>query len=265
LFRQPEHGDWDSVIQDVCSRLVQYVENRLDWQSVEVSVTAYSKHAEERSSLEHLLETNMNALRMNADHPDAYLDIGATLALLGRHAEATTAFRHVLQLNPDHVAGHLNLAYSLFAIGDYSEGWRHFEWRLQRIPPGQLPPWPMLQRNEFGSHTAGSRLLVHCEQGYGDTILFSRFLPLLADAGYRVIVSCQPPMATLASSIQGVSRVIIHGAPLPVCDYQILLLSLPWLFDSTIEGLPTAIPYLKPGKEKTAQWKSLLERIESLP
>jgi hypothetical protein len=258
LFRQPVHGDWDSVIQEVAFRLGQNIVNRLDWQTGDASVIACTRCSGERDALELLLETKRDALRQNAGNPDTHLDIGATLALLGRHAEAITAFRNVLQLNPGHIAGHLNLAYSLLAMGEYSEAWQHFEWRLKRISPGQLPPWPMLQRNDLDSHNVGSRLLVHCEQGYGDTIMFSRFLPLLADAGYQVIVSCQPPLARLVSSLRGVSRVVIHGTPLPVCDYQILMLSLPWLFDSTQETLPVSIPYLIPGKQKITQWHDIV-------
>jgi hypothetical protein len=103
--------------------------------------------------------------------------------------------------------------------------------------------------------------LVHCEQGYGDTIQFSRFLPLLADAGYRVIVSCQAPMSALVASIRGVSRVVPHGEQLPLCDLQVLLLSLPGLFAATLETLPRQIPYLTPRRARIEAWRERLENI----
>lgn len=260
LFRQPDFGDWDSVIREVAQRLVQLSDRPQELQSCRVPVIIRSGSSVDRETLESLLEANQEALQLHAASPEAQLDVGASLALLGRHEEAVAAFRRVLTLDPGHVTAHLNLAYSLLALGEYPEGWRHFEWRLQRLGPGQLPPWPLLQRHELGTHKKGTSLLVHCEQGFGDTIQFVRYLPLLAAAGYRVVVSCQPPLATLVGSIHGVSQVIPHGAPLPVSDLQVLLLTLPTLFDTTPVTIPADIPYLKPAKEKVELWKSRLDQ-----
>jgi len=117
----------------------------------------------------------------------------------------------------------------------------------------------MLQPHTFGTHRTGSALLVHCEQGYGDTIQFARFLPLLADAGYRVIVSCQSQLATLVATINGVSQVVVHGAPLPVCDLQVLLLSIPYIVSTTLETLPAYIPYLIPQSQLIDVWQARLD------
>lgn len=258
LFRQPDFGDWDGVIREVADRLSGLSGELMHKPQPEQPDSGFKTSAE-RCRLEQLLESKRLEARRNGASPDAHLDVGAALALLGRDAEAAQVFRHVLELDSEHVAGHLNLAYSLLAIGEYSDGWEHFEWRLRRLPPELLPPWPMLHKSTLGSHPAGSTVLVHCEQGYGDTILFSRFLPLLAEAGYQVIVSCQPPMAALVASVPGVSRVIPHGDPLPVCDLQTLLLSLPGLFSATLESLPVSIPYLVPGRRNLENWKKRLE------
>ena len=214
----------------------------------------------ERHVLEQQLERNREIARLQMFSPDAHLNVGATLALLGKHAEAVLSFRRVLELSPEHVSGHLDLAYSLLALGEYAEGWHHFEWRLRRIPPGQLPPWQLLRPEETGAGASwGTTVLVHCEQGYGDTIMFSRFLPLLARAGYEVIVSCQPPLASLVASVSGVNRVILHGELLPRCDRQVLLLTLPFLFSATLETLPADIPYIQARKELKEAWKARIE------
>lgn len=257
LFWQPDIGDWGSVVREVAFHLAQFPNNRLDSQSIGVLANGCF---EERTALELLLKAHRKALYLNVSCPDSHLDFGAALALLGRHEEAVAAFRKVLTLNANHVSGHLNLAYSLLALGEYSEGWQLFEWRLQRIRPGQLPPWPMLQRNELGTHRKGSSLSVHCEQGYGDTIMFSRFLPLLADAGYRIVISCQPPLSSLVASLRGVSQVVPHGELLPVCDLQIPMLSLPYVFSTTVETIPTGIPYLFAGDHLKEAWKSNIEQ-----
>lgn len=258
LFRQPDFGDWDSVIKEVARRLVQLSDGRPD--SDLVPMISPGNDSGERRVLECLLEANLKVMNLNMSDPDAHLNVGASYALLGRHEEAADSFRYVLKLNPEYVAGHLNLAYSLFATGDYPEGWYHFEWRLQKLPAGQLPPWPMLERHDFGKHATGTSLLVHCEQGYGDTIQFARFLPMLADAGFRVIVSCQPSVAALIGAVQGVSQVVPHGSLLPACDLQVLLLSLPWLFNIALGTLPTQTPYLAPGRQRVDDWKYWLEK-----
>ncbi len=257
LFRQPDHGDWEGLIGEVAGRLEELSGKPLREPHLKSDLSG-SPPSHERLLLEQLLEERLRDVRGNGDSADALLDLGATQALLGREKEAAVSFRRVLKLDPENVSGHLNLAYALLALGEYIEGWRHFEWRLRRILPGQLPPFPMLNPNTFGTHRAGSTLLVHCEQGYGDTIQFARFLPMLADAGYRVIVSCQPPIATLVASSSGVSQVVLHGEPLPVCDLQVLLLSLPYLFSTSLETLPTFIPYLVPRFSLIQEWRTRL-------
>jgi tetratricopeptide (TPR) repeat protein len=259
LFRQRDHGDWEGLIQEVAHRLTDLSNGQLNWNEQVLPECSCSGHSPERQMLERQLEDHLNGVLQNGNSPDAHLNLGASLALCGRYSEAAASFRRVLELDPEHVAGHLNLAYSLLASGDYPEGWRHFEWRLRYIDADLIPPWPMLQPDELLFHQNGTSLLVHCEQGYGDTIQFSRFLTLLAESGYRVIVSCQPPVASLVQSIPGVSRVIPHGDLLPLCDRQILLLSLPWLFSVSRELLPLSIPYLLPGEQKVKSWREKLE------
>lgn len=258
LFRQPEHGDWDSVLREVAWRLAQFSGNHIDRSGTDGTSPWCVGCSRERQFLEKQLAIHCEMARSHPSRPESHLDVGASLALLGRYDEAITSFRRVLELNAEHVAGHLNLAFSLLALGEYPEGWRHLEWRLRRIPDGHLPPWPLLRLEEVGAHPRGASVLVHCEQGYGDTIQFSRFLPMLAATGFRVIVSCQPPMAQLVASIPGVSQVIPHGEQLPVCDLQVLLLSLPYLLGTTLETIPDKIPYLAPRARRIGEWNNRL-------
>lgn len=262
LFRQPDFGDWKSVIQKAACLLAQLAHKRLSWESRSMTVChSMPGPSQERMLLEQVLERHRETLAANPSNPDTHLDVGAALALLGRYEDAATSFRRVLHLDPENVAGHLNLAYSLLAQEEYKEGWHHFEWRLRKIPFGQLPPWPMLRQENFGTHRNGTSLLVHCEQGYGDTIQFSRFLPMLADAGYRVVVSCQPPLVPLVATISGVCQVVPHGEILPACDLQMLLLSLPGFFSITQETLPARIPYLVPSSLLVSEWSGKLDKI----
>jgi tetratricopeptide (TPR) repeat protein len=260
LFRQPDFGDWDDVINDVVSRLSAMVGDQSRVNSNKPSKFS-SPGSSERLFLEQILERHCYTLELTPNDPDSILNVGVSLALLGRYDEAIDFFTKALSFDSEHVAAHLNLSYCLLALGEYSEGWRHFQWRLHRIDPAHLPPWPMLHQGDFGNHRKGTSLLVHCEQGYGDTIQFSRFIPLLYDAGYRVVVSCQPPLAGIISSVRGVDLVVPHGEILPQCELQVPLLSLPSLLQTTLQNLPANIPYLAPRPEKGNEWQKRLDTI----
>lgn len=260
LFHQPHHGDWAGVVREVAGQLAHLAGSTLDLDCRNLVADTECGRPAERELLEQQLGRHREIARLHNSLPDAHLDVGASLALLGRHDEAVESFRRVLELDGDHIVGHLNLAYSLLALGNYSEGWHHFEWRLLKLDPSRLPPWPMLRREEIEGRQNGTSLLVHCEQGYGDTIQFSRFLPLLSAAGYRITVSCQPPLVSLMASVAGVNEVVPHGELLPACDRQVLLLSLPHLFSTTLETVPGHVPYLGAREPLKDAWKTALER-----
>lgn len=258
IFRQRSHGDWNGLIQEVAQRLSDLSCSRLNWNEKIISTYTANGNSRERQVLEEQLEEHRNRVSQEENSPDALLNFGAILLLCGRYGEAESSFRRVLELDPDHVAGHLNLAYSLLSMGDYLEGWCHFEWRLRYIEPGVLPPWPMLTHDELRFHDDGTSVLVHSEQGFGDSLQFCRYLSLLADIGFRVVVSCQSPLRALMSSIRGVNQIVGHGDLLPVCDRQTLMLSLPYLFVSTLETLPRTVPYLTPSPSKVQEWNNRL-------
>ncbi len=262
LFRQPDHGDWTDVIREVAGELrtLSGFPPIHGKGKPESTVTGPSP---ERRMLEQQLEEHQTALLLNSSSPEQHLNVGAALALLGRNSEAEASFRSVLERDPQHVAGHLNLSYSLLAQGKYAEAWPHWEWRLRRIPNGQLPPWPFLSRENRGSHPHGTSLLVHCEQGFGDTIQFCRFLPPLAEAGYRITVSCQAPLVRLIARVTGVYDVVVHGEALPLCDLQIPLLTLPTLFATTVDSIPCSVPYLLPDPHLLDEWRERLKTFLS--
>jgi len=258
LFRQSEPGDWPGVIAAVADALSALASGAMAVPLLPGRRHADPTRSQERAALEQTLARHQAELARNPSSPDAYLDVGAALALLGKHREAVPHYRRALELAPEHVQAHLNLGFSLLALGEFAEGWCHHEWRHRKLESA-LPAWPLLRRSDLDRHREGAALLVHCEQGYGDTIQFIRFAPLLADLGFRVVVTCQPELAPLVSTVRGVSRVVPHGEMLPVCDLQVLLLTLPLLFDTTPETMAhMAPPYLAPRPEKLVRWRRLL-------
>jgi hypothetical protein len=122
---------------------------------------------------------------------------------------------------------------------------------LARTPQFPTPPWD-------GSPLDGRTILVHAEQGLGDTMQFLRYVPLVRRRGGRVILVCQPPLMRLLSRVPGIERLVAWGEPLPEYDVQVPLMSLPGLFGTTLETVPAEVPYLDAEPALVEAWRHRL-------
>jgi tetratricopeptide (TPR) repeat protein len=202
------------------------------------------------------------ALAIRPDYVKAHLNRGVALQMLGRHQEALAEFGKVLALDKDHADAHHNQALALLTLGDYRRGFAAYEWRWQRtgMPARRRsfgkPLW-------LGEYPLGRKtILLHAEQGLGDTIQFVRYAPLLAKAGVKAVIEVQPELTALLARVEGVAGVVACGAPLPVFDVHCPLASLPLALKTEPATIPADIPYLKASAERIAKWR---ERIERLP
>jgi hypothetical protein len=149
----------------------------------------------------------------------------------------------------------------LLLAGELTEGWAQYEWRwrlkkqLKHVRPFKQPLWA-------GEETGGRVLLLHAEQGFGDTLQFCRYAPLVAARGHRVILEVQRPLAPLLTDLPGVERVISHGDPLPHFDLHCPMLSVPGILGTTADTIPSAVPYLAAEPAMVARWR---ERLAALP
>jgi hypothetical protein len=114
----------------------------------------------------------------------------------------------------------------------------------------------------LGDDAKAKTLLVHCEQGFGDTLQFSRYLPLVAQKVNRLIVEAPQELVELLQRINGVDKVIIAGTPLPNFDLQIPMLSLPYAFQTLLDTIPDTIPYLNTSDNKAHLWLDRLAKKE---
>jgi tetratricopeptide (TPR) repeat protein len=148
----------------------------------------------------------------------------------------------------------INLSMARLLKGDYEAGFREYEWRWARswLEPRQFDE-PLFSLDA----PRGSTVLVYAEQGQGDTIHFVRYVPLLTARGYRVVLEVQPSLVRLLDGIGG-AKVVPAGGTLPRFDRQIALLSLPRVFDTRLDTIPAAIPYLSVPAEAVAEWKGRL-------
>ncbi len=197
-------------------------------------------------------------LRLAPDHPEAWYNLGKTFAEAAQPAEALEAYNRQLALHPGHLSARWNRSLALLQLGNYSEGWRDYEIRWEATPFKRRafpqPPWR-------GESLASKTLLIHAEQGLGDTIQMLRYAPLAAGLGARVILECQPELAALARTVQGIDAVITRGNPLPDFDVEIPAMSLPRAFQTTLETIPNKTPYLRADPHLSSLWQARLEQL----
>ena len=195
-------------------------------------------------------------IALRPDHAKAHNNIGMALQTLRRPAAAVAAYDRALALTPDFSEAHLNRASSLLALGDLARGFDEYRWRWVAPDGPRLKrrlPCPLWE----GESLAGKAILIHCEQGYGDTLQFVRFAPLLARAAARVTVLAEPPLVGLLRSIPGIEvtdRVTGEAA----YDFQTPLLCAPRLLGTTLATIPAQTPYLSADPAKAARWAERL-------
>ena len=186
-------------------------------------------------------------------------NLGAALRELGDVAAAEACFRQAVRLAGDTVAARNNLATTLLQTGRLQEGWALYESRWETPT---LPPRPFSQPLWQGETLGNQVLLLHAEQGMGDTLQFCRYVRLAAQRA-RVVLEVQPALRRLlARSLPDVEQIVARGEALPRFDRHCPLLSLPRLFGTVLETIPAEMPYLSPDPADGAVWQS---RLAALP
>ncbi len=185
---------------------------------------------------------------------DAWNNLGLTLVDLNLHTQALGSYEHALTLNPGFAEAHWNESLCLLQMGRLAEGWQKYEWRWERnrIKAGKRVFAEPLWLGDFP--IAGKTILLHAEQGLGDTLQFCRYAALVSALGARVLLEVQPELMRLLSNLEGVAELIEQGQPLPSFDCHCPLLSLPLAFKTEPETIPAGTPYLHPDPQTAQRW-----------
>ena len=196
------------------------------------------------------------AIGLKPDFADAHNNLGIARWKQGRLDEAVASYQQAVHFKPDYAEAHWNRSLAWLQMGRFEEGWTGYEWRWKckdfgTLPPFQAPLWD-------GSPLDGRTILVHAEQGLGDTLQFIRYLPLVHERGGRVIMMCQPPLMRLLADVPGIERLMPHGDTPPEFDLHVPLLSLPRLLETTLESLPAGVPYLDAEPQLVEAWRQRL-------
>ena len=184
------------------------------------------------------------ALALRPDFAEAWNNRSTSLRSLNRWDEALASVDRALALQPEYPDAHWNRSLILLMAGDFQRGWPEYEWRL-RVPSLGHQPRSFVQPRWSGAEAlAGQTILVHAEQGLGDTIQFCRYASLLAERGARVVLEVQRPLRTLLAGLAGVDVLLSPGDELPPFDLYSPLLSLPLAFATELESIPAPRSYL---------------------
>jgi len=199
------------------------------------------------------------ALALQPDHAGALYNRGVVLHELMLLDEALASYDRALAVRPDHADAHFNKAVLQLLKGDFAAGWQEYEWRHRKEESFALFKRDYAQPLWLGQTAiAGKTILLHSEQGFGDTIQFCRYAPLVAARGARVLLEVPPPLKDLMASLAGVAQVISAPDKLPCFELHCPLLSLPLAFGTSLETIPAQTPYLFGIAAKTSAWRARL-------
>jgi len=216
----------------------------------------------EKGDLDGAIVAYQRAIALNPNHVLAHNNLGSVLMLKRQPHHAAVEFERAIQLDPALADAHFNRALALLLLGDFARGLPEYEWR------GRVKPQFMFMRHGCprpqwdGRPLDGQRIFLHAEQGFGDTLQFCRYAPLVAQRGGRIIFGCQPQLARLLQNLPGVEQ-IVTAPPDPVhFEFHCPLLSLPLIFRTEVASIPANIPYVSPNVALVEQWKSRIKSGE---
>jgi tetratricopeptide (TPR) repeat protein len=202
------------------------------------------------------------AIALKPDFAEAHANRGLVLDELFRMDEAAECYRKSIALKSDYPNAHWNLALNRLRVGDLKTGWAEAEWRWK------TPKLPLNERNFecplwLGAEPLrGKTILLHNDQGLGDALHFCRYVPMVAAMGANVILEVQKELCELLSGLAGVSKLVARGEALPDFDFHCPLCSLPLAFDTVLDTIPSATPYISVGNNADA-WKNRLASVKS--
>jgi Tfp pilus assembly protein PilF len=198
-----------------------------------------------------------SAARLDPDAPAGWANLGMMLKIEGRFDDSLASYDRAIARAETDPQIRVNRAIALLHAGRWEDAWRDYEWRFNRPGHSPMSSEPMLPVLESGTRLDGSRILVWHEEGFGDTLQFARYLPMLMELGAEVTASVPAALVRLLRGMPGLTVVQAGKGALPPHDVQCPFFSLPRAFGTTIRNVPGS-PYLQADPALAAAWAARL-------
>ncbi|MDR4499738.1 MAG: tetratricopeptide repeat protein [Candidatus Scalindua sp.] len=213
----------------------------------------------EHGRLDEALAIHKRAIKLRPDYAEAHNNNGIVFQELGMVYEALKSFDKAIVLKPDYAEAHFNRSMALLLAGQFDEAWPEYEWRLNtktyRLRTFKQSKWD-------GSPLDGRSILVHSEQGLGDTIQFVRYLPMIQSQGGRVVFECYPSLYRLLRECAGIKTIVERvpsGGLHETFDVHVPLMSLPGIFGTRLDTIPSLVPYITAEPVLVTEWQNRLD------
>lgn len=207
------------------------------------------------------------SIELEPNGSNAYSNVGTSYKYLGLSDKAITSYKKAIELDPNFVNAHFDLATMYLASEDFKNGWKEYEWRFRKE---EMIPHIIKHKDIFTKplftgieNIKGKTLLLHSEQGYGDSIQFIRFAPQLKEKfGCKIAVKCREGLKELFKTIDEIDVIVDRSEETPAFDYQLSIMSMPFILDmKSTDELPKKMPYLKAIFDKDLEIKKEKDKI----
>ncbi len=240
--------DYETALQAGIRACDLLPDNHFAWFGYGVALNRLNRDAEAADAYQ-------KALELNPSRADIWDNLAQSYQSMNRLQDAERAFRKAVEVDGQTIADenreidekeyghrHWHLALIELIQGKYKKGFARYRARTAAIPElkRQAIPFPLWK----GENLCGKSLLVCDEQGFGDTIMMARFLPVLRRGGARIVFSVHPVLKSVFEGWDGVDSVIAHGEKVQTCDYFCSSFDLPHRCGATLEDLPQNVPYV---------------------
>jgi len=206
------------------------------------------------------IENCRKAIKLKDNYAEAYNTLAAVLQAEQRFDEAIECYGKTIEYAPDYAEAYYSRGMSYLRNGEFAKGWDDYQWRLKtekiKVTLRYDKPWWQ------GENFQGKTLLVQAEQGFGDSIQFVRYLPMVKERGGTVILAEKPELISLFQNLEGIddlvdTRKVTEGNV--KYDLYVTLLTLPAIFDTRTDNVPARIPYFFEEASKVAHWRNKIE------
>jgi tetratricopeptide (TPR) repeat protein len=192
----------------------------------------------ERAAFPAAIHSFQRAVALNPDAAASWSNLGMVLKVEDRFADAIAAHDRAVALDPSNPRFRVNRAVTLLKAGEWDRAWQDYEARFDLTDNPSIDLRRLMPSLQPNDSLTGQTILALHEDGFGDTLQFLRYLPLLAERGARVVACVPPPLARMMREVPGVAQVITDPRRLPAYDFVCPMFSLPRVFGTTVDTIP---------------------------